>query len=139
MHLTLFANLLCSLKLFYILIHCLCYFTKKQPLNLCCPRLIFVASICCAAILRLLVLTLYVTLFHLLWNHIFQNTHISGTVLLTQDKPIATLTTLTIHYWSCSNDALPLNKFCNKCTSVKTNSIAKVVFLFASFIFIFLL
>ena len=139
MHLTLFANLLCSLKLFYILIHCLCYFTKKQPLNLLRPRLVFVAFICCVAILRLLVLTLYVTLFHLLWNHIFQNTHISGTILLTQDKPIATLTTLTIHYWSCSNDALPLNKFCNKCTSVKTNSIAKVVFLFASFIFIFLL
>ena len=132
-----FANLLCSLKLFYILIHCLCYFQKASSESVC-PKLVFVASICCVAILRLLVLTLYVTLFHLLWNHIFQNTHISGTVLLTQDKPIATLTTLTIHYWSCSNDALPLNKFCNKCTSVKTNSIAKVVFLFASFIFIFL-
>ena len=132
------------LRICYALLNFLCLYilfmsfhqtTASESLYL---QHVFVAYIWCVAVLRLLVLTLYVTLFHLLWNHIFQNTHISGTILLTQDKPIATLTTLTIHYWSCSNDALPLNKFCNKCTSVKTNSIAKVVFLFASFIFIFL-
>ena len=100
-------NILCHM-------HCLCHFTKQQKLllYLLFPKFVFITYIWHVAILRLLVLTLNVTLFILLWNHIFQNTHISSNALQAQDKPIATLTTLTIYYWSCSYDALLLNKFC---------------------------